>query len=126
MLRISPSMHKTYRDRLHLFFFDQPLDGFHHVGPVERDDLVALIIHALAYADNALPRDERFRLRDPSYVLDLIVRKSVHPSDSTHDLGGIFESFCRDEAGFDAAARDERVGCDRAAVFKEGGFSEEF
>ena len=55
-----------------LIFLHEPSNRLHHVVAIERNDLVALVIHALAHADDALALHEGFRLGDPGDVLDLV------------------------------------------------------
>src|SRR2546430_6806712 len=119
MPRICPSMHEAYSNGFYFIVLNEPADCRHDIIPIERNDLVALIIHALAHADDSLARNERLRFGDPRDVLDLVVRKPIHTPDGAHDLGGIFESFGRNEADFYAAPGDESVCRDGAAVFKQ-------
>src|SRR5437870_7794879 len=116
---IRPSMHEAYGNGFYFIVFNEPADRCHNVVPVERNDLIALVIHALAHPDDLLSRNEGFRFGDPGDVLDLVIRKTIHTPDGAHDLGGIFESFGRNEADFYAAPSDESVCRDRAAVFDQ-------
>ena len=72
VFRIGPGVHETNGDGFDFIFFDETPDGIHHIGAIERNDLVALVIHALAHADDLLSLHEGFRLGDPGDVLDLV------------------------------------------------------
>ena len=72
VFRIGPGVHEAHGDGLDFVFLDETPDGLHHVGAIERNDFVALVIHALAHADDELALNEGFWLGDPGDVLDLV------------------------------------------------------
>src|SRR5215467_13963566 len=126
MLWVGPCMHEAYGDGFNLVILNEAPDRFHHVAAIERNNFVALVIHTLTHADDSLPRNERLRFGDPGDMFDLVVRKIIHATNGTHDLGGIFESFGDDEANLYAAVSDKRVSCHRAAVLKKRCLAEKF
>ena len=65
-------MHEAYGDGFDFIFLDETPDGLHHIGAIERNDLVALVIHALPHPGNTFTLHEGFRLGDPGDVLDLV------------------------------------------------------
>ena len=125
VFRIGPGVHETDGDGFDFIFLDETPDGLHHVGAIERDDFVALIIHALAHADDKLARTKGSGL-----VIQVTCLISSADSPSTRPMARMISvvssNFGGDESDFDAAVSDESVGGDGAAMFEECGVAEQF
>ena len=125
MFWVGPCVHQADGDGVDFFFFHQAPDGVHDIVPVERHDLVALIIHALAHADDSFAGDERLGLGDPGDMLDFVVGKTVDPANGAHDLGGVLEALGGNETDLAAVVGDQCIGRDGAAVFEQRGLTEQ-
>ena len=123
---VCPGVHQAHGDGIDFVFFDQAPDGVHDIEPVERDDFIPLVVHALAHADDALARREWIGLGDPGDMLDLVVGKTVDPPNGAHDLRGVFEALGGNEADLAAVVGDKRVGGHRAAMFEKRRAAQQF